>query len=878
MRNIFLFLLLAFVLVYAQEIIISVASGGQMTPDVASDGNKYFVVWEDTRTGTGNPNIFGRMVNSDGSLPGFETPVQSIPGYQRIPAIDFLDELYVAAWMDQTSGYAIDAKTADTAGTVSFIAFDVSDASGLIQKISVTHNTSEALVAWEERVSGVSHSRACVVDESETVTSAVDLSSSSGHQKSPKAAPYSGGWVVVFEDSTSEGKGVYGVKITTSGTLDGSPYTIATGHGESNPSIATDGARFIVTYEQDNGTTGRDIFGILLGGTGAPSGSPFPVSTESGDQARPVVAFDGVGYLVAWQDVRAISGDIYGQRISVSGTIIGSELAICDSSGTQQKPSIASTGFNCLVVWEDTRGATPDVYGAIVPQMTTPSWPDVTVLQPLPLMITACSRNPVELLVTDDDGIDGYTAEFAVLSDTFTLYSSSLLLSGDTLRFVPPWDLPSGDSILACLLDIADSLGNHLPDPVCWTFFADLDSPLASNERPRDEQIVDSFPEYISVNLADSISGISESSLEFILDADTFHAGASEITWDGNTARLYPPVPDDSIGAHNVTVNANDSPDYCDPNTITFRWTFYVNPGGGPTVSEMLPLDGDVTSNPSQEVKIKIKDDDGVDYSTIQLWHGGTLYEWSSGDMTFEDTVLTFTPPSPGGHGDIINLTLNSALDSLGNDIDSPLDFSFSIDTQAPLFTHHWPGDYDTLYLGSDDVKVLAEDTPAGIIGDSEHAEFDFFDLSMSLLESPSSGIIQHADTVILQSGAFGSSLDDDIDVIICVELSDNVDIGEANTDSICWQVHIQHMAIDEAKKPGEMALTAYPNPFNAVCRIMSDSPVDIFDMTGRKIWSSPDRIPDGGYSWKPESKLPAGLYLVKSKYSYRSITILLIK
>lgn len=879
MRYVAIVLILALTVTFAQEIAISVASGGQMTPDVATDGENYYVVWEDTRAGTGNPNIFGRIVGSDGSLPGFETPVQSIPGYQRIPAVGFIDELYVAAWMDQTSGYAIDAKTADTMGTVSWIAFDVADASGTIQSISITHNTGGALVAWEERVSGTSQSRACVVDESETATTPVDLSISGSDQKSPKAAPYPGGWVVVYQDSTSVGKGIFAIKVTLSGALEGSQYPIIYGEDESNPSIATTGDGYIVTYERYSGTTGRDIFGILLDSSGSPSGSSFPICTESGDQTRPVVEFDGVGYLVAWQDAREIVGDIYGQRISTSGTLIGSEIAICDSSGTQQKPAIASNGSNNLVVWEDTRGATADVYGAIVPQMTAPSWPEVTVLEPLPLMITACSRNPIEMLVIDDDGIDGYTAEFTMLGDTFSLYSSAMLFSGDTLRIIPTRDLPSGNSIEVCLLDIADSLGNHLPDPVCWTFFADLDAPIASNERPRNDQVVDSFPEFISVNLADSISGVCAATVAFILNADTFAAGSPEITFDGVTARLYPPTPDDSIGTHSVTVLAGDMPDYCDPNLLEFSWSFFVNPGGGPNASTMLPKNGDVTSNPSQQVQIKITDDDGIDYETIELTHAGTAYEWSDGYMTFMDTVLTFEPPSPAAHGDEINVLLISAMDSLGNDIETPLNFSYSIDLQPPEFIDHWPAEYDTLVVGSDDVKVLADDSPAGIVGDDAHANFTFYDLSMAILESPSTGITQHADTVVLQSGAFGSALDDDSDVMVCVELLDNVDIGSENADSICWQVHIQQMAVGEMEKPEELSLAAYPNPFNATCRIQSGGPVDIFDISGRKVWSSENtNTANSTFNWTPKEELPAGIYLIKRNDTLETITVLLLK
>lgn len=880
MRYVLLLILITFSALFATEIAISVASGGQTTPSVASDGNKYLVIWEDTRAGTGNPNIFGRFVSGDATLPGFETPIQSIAGYQRIPAVSFAENLFIGTWMDQVSGYAVHGKTIDTTGVPSIMAFNIAAAGGLIQNISMSRNGGAVLTAWEERVSGISKTRASVVREAETSTTPVDLSTSITHQKSPNSAPYSGGWVIVFEDSVASGKGIYGVKVTTAGALDGSPYLIAGGNNASNPAIASHGGGFLVVYGRDNGAFGRDIFGIMLSSTGSPSGGHFPICTQMGDQTRPDIAFDGVGFLVVWQDTRDVFGDIYGQRITTTGTLAGDEFIICDSTGTQQKPKVASNGANLLVVWEDNRSATTDVYGAIVPQMPASSWPEVTIIEPLPLRITACSRNPIKLLVTDPDGIDPYTALVTLRADTFTYYSPALMMVGDTLRLVPATDFPSGDSIRVCLRDIADSLGNHIPDPVCWVFFADLDPPVPSNERPRSGQIIDSFPEYISINLVDSISGVCAGLISFVLDADTFEAGSDEITFDGSTARLYPPAPADTIGTHTVKVFAGDLPDYCAPNILEYSWDFFVNPGGGPNVSAIEPKNGDVTSNPLQPVKIKIKDSDGVDHTSIQLSHAGTVYNWSDGVMSFTDTILTFTPPSPSAHAANVNIMLIRALDMLGINIESPLSYSFRVDTEPPLFLGTWPGHMDTLRLGTDDIKVRAQDSPAGIIGNNDHARFFFYNLSDVLLETSSTGVTQRGDTIVFQSGAFGGSLADNSPVVICARLYDNVDIGTSNSDSTCWRVQIMHIGIDEAGKPENIALSAHPNPFNSSVRIYGAGAekIEIFDISGRKVWTSTTTALADGHLWRPDADLPAGLYLVKTADNKRTLNILFVK
>ena len=64
----------------------------------------------------------------------------------------------------------------------------------------------------------------------------------------------------------------------------------------------------------------------------------FPISTVSGDQAIPQIAYNSTDdeYLVVWGDYRAreenadlyVPGLIYGQRVSAKGELLGSEIPV----------------------------------------------------------------------------------------------------------------------------------------------------------------------------------------------------------------------------------------------------------------------------------------------------------------------------------------------------------------------------------------------------------------------------------------------------------------------------------------------------------------------------------------------------------------------
>lgn len=824
---------------FSREVVISIAAGQQVSPDVATDGTNYLVVWEDARAGTGNLNVYCRAVNSDGSTPGYESPISTAVNHQKIPAIDWdsATNRYLAVWSDQrTAGtYKLFGNYLGAEGALIGDNFEIAIASGVIQRIDVASSgVGRFLIVWEERVSGISAVKACVVQDG-SITMPIALSATSANQKNPSIATRGDGWIVVFDDTTGTARGIFAVKILSSGTLDGTAYLLTSSTGnESSPSIAKGSDGYMVVFERQGATTDRDVFAIRLNNAGDAIGIPFPVSMAISNQTRPEISFDGVGYLVVWQDTRSGTADIYGQRISPGGTLDGLEFVVCDADNAQQKPKIISNRTNHLAVWEDSRGATSDIYGETISGSTGPSGPVATILEPLPLLKTSCSRNPVKMLLTDPDGVDLYSIRFVARGDTFNAYSSHILMVGDTMRFNPPSDWRSGDSSRVTLLDAADLLGNHISAPVSWKFFADLDAPVPSNEIPRNGTTIPSFPTTISINLTDALSGVDPTNTIFIFNADTFRIG-SYLSWDGYTLTLRPPS--GGTGTHTCRVIAPDRPDYCAPNIASYSWNFFVDAGGGPVANPIRPRNGDVAGSATPQISIKIFDASGVDETTIRLSVEGTLYTWPSAYMTFADTLLVFTPPSPYSHAQVVDVSLLHVADDYGNPMSAPLVYSFAVDIRPPVLGPYFPRENDTLRVGLHDVWIIARDAPAGIIADPMHVRFRFYDLTMTLLESPSSGITMRGDTIYQQSGSFGSSLGNNRYIRICAQISDAPNCFGMNTADTCWNVFVEQTGIEDIPIPNNEYLKIIPNPFNAGCVIFSDSPsIEVFDIDGRLV------------------------------------------
>jgi hypothetical protein len=75
-------------------------------------------------------------------------------------------------------------------------------------------------------------------------------------------------------------------------------------------------------------------------------------SPAPGNQALPKVAFNGTVFLVVWEDQRNQTDDIYGSRVSASGVVLDPDgIPIATSPLLEWMPSVASDGGDFLVAW-----------------------------------------------------------------------------------------------------------------------------------------------------------------------------------------------------------------------------------------------------------------------------------------------------------------------------------------------------------------------------------------------------------------------------------------------------------------------------------------------------------------------------------------------
>jgi fibulin 1/2 len=223
---------------------------------------------------------------------------------------------------------------------------------------TVASNGSDFLITWTDyHAGGV---RVATVSSAGVVNPTVSLGAVTNAVAS---ASDGNGYLVVMSDVGS----VTAAYITATGDLDVYPFEIANGAVTAPPAVAWAGGSFVVAWGTDTTPTGRDIFATRVSATGEILEPPFAVSTADNDQQRPAIAASGSELLIVWDDKRdALLTDVYGARVGGDGTVLDpGGIPIFTSPDTEADCSVASSGSEYLVACQANHDTT-DIVGARV--------------------------------------------------------------------------------------------------------------------------------------------------------------------------------------------------------------------------------------------------------------------------------------------------------------------------------------------------------------------------------------------------------------------------------------------------------------------------------------------------------------------------------
>ncbi len=134
------------------------------------------------------------------------------------------------------------------------------------------------------------------------------------------------------------------------------------------PQIISDAAGGAIIVWHDNRSGNYDIYAQRINSLGHALwiANGTIICSASGDQLNPQVVQDGIGgAIITWKDHRSSSYDLYGQRINSTGDVQwmlnGKVISNADADQREHKMVIDGEG-GAIIAWEDLRSGSSDIY------------------------------------------------------------------------------------------------------------------------------------------------------------------------------------------------------------------------------------------------------------------------------------------------------------------------------------------------------------------------------------------------------------------------------------------------------------------------------------------------------------------------------------
>jgi hypothetical protein len=160
--------------------------------------------------------------------------------------------------------------------------------------------------------------------------------------------------------------GVFGRFIDSSAQPHGPLIEIAptSVNGNINPRLEFANNNYLIVWaDQRLGSTDFDIYGQRISSQGVLLGDKITIATGQEHQMYPDLTFDGNNFCVVWSEN---DNQIRGQWVSTSGQLVGNNFLISDDIPYYRfRPRIATSNSQYCVCWSEIRSTDFDIYGTV---------------------------------------------------------------------------------------------------------------------------------------------------------------------------------------------------------------------------------------------------------------------------------------------------------------------------------------------------------------------------------------------------------------------------------------------------------------------------------------------------------------------------------
>jgi hypothetical protein len=372
----------------------------QRHPSIAYDGDNYLVAWQSDgqEGGTyGGYGIYGQLINKTTGKTGneFHINTSTLHG-QEAPSVTSNGNHFLVTWQtynyDDGDRYGVYGQLISKNGTKIGSEFIVSDSvtsNGLGYYPSSCSDGNNYLVVWHDtKIAGKYQLFGQLLDSTgNKIGNEFQITNDSGglgaSASFPSVVSNGSNYLLTYNVLQEATYSIVGQLISQEGNLIGSDFQINTSTANPGeliiyPDIASDGNNYFVVWQE--GGIDREIYGQLVSSDGALLNEEMLINSYTlEDQSNPAVASNGENYLVLWDSNTQEDGHsygIYGQYVSLDGTLLGEEMHLNTYTPNNQfEVDVATDGNDYFAGWtsDGQDGDILGVYGRPVPPVPEPS-------------------------------------------------------------------------------------------------------------------------------------------------------------------------------------------------------------------------------------------------------------------------------------------------------------------------------------------------------------------------------------------------------------------------------------------------------------------------------------------------------------------------
>ena len=336
------------------------ATAGALTdfdPTVAWTGQEYGVAWSDWRNGFTRHVYFARL-DSTGNKVGADTQITFSADEAGYPWIVWNGTEYAVAWEDyRQGGIGIYFARIDASGNK--IGGDVPVARTIsyffYMKPILVWTGQDYGVAWSDETSGNFDIYFARLDpHGNMIGDILNVRSATGHAYLGDLVWNGQEFGIAWKDyrpgSSPDESEVYFARIAADGSLIGSEVRVTTAAGRSNdPTLAWSGSEWGIAWYDNRGTGVYDIYFARLDATGTKIGGDLRLTNTSGYSAYPRIEWTGARYGLTWHESNAA----HFVHLDTAGSLQHAPLVLGSGVCTGARPFPVWSGSDWMVGWDD---------------------------------------------------------------------------------------------------------------------------------------------------------------------------------------------------------------------------------------------------------------------------------------------------------------------------------------------------------------------------------------------------------------------------------------------------------------------------------------------------------------------------------------------